>query len=104
MRLVDLAETVAPGCQVESIGIRPGEKLHEVLVSEDESRHTLETEDMYVIQPSHPWWKSENWINAMPLAEGFRYSSDGNERRLTRRELEELVMEASAAEALPTSA
>jgi UDP-N-acetylglucosamine 4,6-dehydratase len=105
MRLVDLAETVAPGCQVEYIGIRPGEKLHEVLVSEDESRQTLETEDMYVIQPAHPWWKSENWINAMPLAEGFRYSSDRNERWLTRRELEDLVMpEASAAEALPTSA
>jgi UDP-N-acetylglucosamine 4,6-dehydratase len=90
---------------VEYIGIRPGEKLHEVLVSEDESRQTLETEDMYVIQPAHPWWKSENWINAMPLAEGFRYSSDRNERWLTRRELEDLVMpEASAAEALPTSA
>ena len=105
MRLVDLAETVAPGCQVEYIGIRPGEKLHEVLVSEDESRQTLETEDMYVIQPSHPWWRAENWINAKPLAEGFRYASDSNERWLTRRELEELVApEASAAEALPTSA
>ena len=105
MRLVDLAETIAPGCQVEFIGIRPGEKLHEVLVSEDESRQTLETEDMFVIQPAHPWWKSENWVNAKPLPEGFRYSSDSNERWLTRRELEELVApEASAAEALPTSA
>jgi UDP-N-acetylglucosamine 4,6-dehydratase len=105
MRLVDLAETVAPGCQVEYIGIRPGEKLHEVLVSEDESRQTLETEDMYVIQPSHPWWKSENWVGAKPLREGFRYSSDSNERWLTRRELEELVApEASAAETVPTSA
>jgi len=105
MRLLDLAETVAPGCAVEYIGIRPGEKLHEVLVSEDESRQTLETEDMYVIQPSHPWWKSENWVNAMPLAEGFRYSSDTNERWLTRRELEALVTpETSAAEAVPTSA
>jgi UDP-N-acetylglucosamine 4,6-dehydratase len=105
MRLVDLAETVAPGCQVEYIGIRPGEKLHEVLVSEDESRQTLETEDMYVIQPSHPWWKSENWVGAKPLREGFRYSSDSNERWLTRRELEELVApEASAEETVPTSA
>jgi UDP-N-acetylglucosamine 4,6-dehydratase len=105
MRLLDLAETVAPGCQVEYIGIRPGEKLHEVLVSEDESRQTLETEDMYVIQPSHPWWKAENWVNAKPLREGFRYSSDSNERWLTRHELEELVApEASAAEAVPTSA
>jgi UDP-N-acetylglucosamine 4,6-dehydratase len=105
MRLLDLAETVAPGCQVEYIGIRPGEKLHEVLVSEDESRQTLETEDMYVIQPSHPWWKSGNWVGAKPLPEGFRYTSDTNERWLTRRELEELVApEASVAEAVPTSA
>jgi UDP-N-acetylglucosamine 4,6-dehydratase len=105
MRLLDLAETVAPGCQVEYIGIRPGEKLHEVLISEDESRQTLETEDMYVIQPSHPWWKSGNWVGAKPLPEGFRYTSDTNERWLTRRELEELVApEANAAEAVPTSA
>jgi UDP-N-acetylglucosamine 4,6-dehydratase len=60
---------------------------------------------MYVIQPSHPWWKPENWVGAKPLAEGFRYSSDTNERWLTRRELEELVMpETSGAEAVPTSA
>src|SRR5271169_818607 len=105
MRLLDLAETIAPGCQVAYIGIRPGEKLHEVLVSEDESRQTLETEDMYVIQPSHPWWKSENWVSGKRLPEGFRYSSDTNERWLTRRELEELVApETSAAEAVPTSA
>src|ERR1700688_4500220 len=105
MRLLDLAETIAPGCKVEYIGIRPGEKLHEVLVSEDESRQTVETEDMYVIQPSHPWWKAENWVNAKPLREGFRYGSDSNERWLTRRELEELVApETSAAEAVPTSA
>jgi UDP-N-acetylglucosamine 4,6-dehydratase len=91
MRLLDLAETIAPGCQIDTIGIRPGEKLHEVLVSEDESRQTLQTEDMYVIQPSHPWWKRENWINATALPEGFRYSSDTNDRWLTRRELEDLV-------------
>lgn len=103
MRLLDLAETIAPGCEVETIGIRPGEKLHEVLVSEDESRQTLETEDMYIIQPSHPWWKSENWVNATPLPEGFRYSSDTNDRWLTRRELQELVTPETA-EAAPTPA
>ena len=105
MRLVDLAETIAPGCEVDYIGIRPGEKLHEVLVSEDESRQTLETEGMFVIQPAHPWWKSENWVNARPLPEGFRYSSDTNELWLTRPELEQLVTpETSAAEAVPISA
>ncbi len=86
MRLLDLAETIAPACEVECIGIRPGEKLHEVLVSDDESRNTLETEEMFVIQPVHPWWKSENWLHARRLPEGFRYSSDTNERWLTRSE------------------
>ncbi|MFZ0478909.1 MAG: UDP-N-acetylglucosamine 4,6-dehydratase (inverting) [Terriglobales bacterium] len=105
MRLLDLAETVAPGCEVEYIGIRPGEKLHEVLVSEDESRQALAAEDMFIIQPAHPWWKSGNWTHAKPLPEGFRYSSDTNEQWLTRRELEELVApEAQAAEAISTSA
>jgi UDP-N-acetylglucosamine 4,6-dehydratase/5-epimerase len=105
MRLLDLAETIAPGCEVECIGIRPGEKLHEVLVSDDESRNTVETEEMFVIQPSHPWWKTENWMHGTKLPEGFRYSSDTNERWLTRRELEDLVApDVSAAEALPTSA
>ncbi len=105
MRLSDLADTIAPGCEVEYIGIRPGEKLHEVLVSDDESRNTLETEEMFVIQPAHPWWKSENWVHARRLPEGFRYSSDTNDRWLTRRELEELVApEASTTEAVSTSA
>ena len=105
MRLLYLAETIAPGCEVETIGIRAGEKLHEVLVSDDESRNTLETEDMYIIQPTHPWWKPENWVHARRLPEGFRYSSDTNGRWLTRRELEELVApDMAAAEELPTSA
>jgi UDP-N-acetylglucosamine 4,6-dehydratase len=104
MRLVDLAETIAPGCQVEYIGIRPGEKLHEVLVSEDESRHALATEEMFVIQPAHPWWKSENWVSAKPVPPGFRYSSDTNEQWLTRRQLEDLVAPEAAAEAVQTTA
>jgi UDP-N-acetylglucosamine 4,6-dehydratase/5-epimerase len=91
MRLVDLAETIAPGCEIETIGIRPGEKLHEVLVSEDEARNTLEVDDRYIIQPSHPWWRRENWVQGRPLPEGFRYASDTNERWLTNRELQDLI-------------
>jgi UDP-N-acetylglucosamine 4,6-dehydratase/5-epimerase len=91
MRMVDLAESIAPGCEIETIGIRPGEKLHEVLVSEDEARNTLEVEDRYIIQPSHPWWRRENWVNGRPLPEGFRYASDNNEHWLTNRELQELI-------------
>jgi UDP-N-acetylglucosamine 4,6-dehydratase/5-epimerase len=91
MRLMDLAETIAPGCEIETVGIRPGEKLHEVLISEDEARNTLEVEDRYIIQPSHPWWRRENWVNATPLPEGFRYASDSNEQWLTNRQLEDLI-------------
>ena len=91
MRLVDMALTVAPECDVEYIGIRPGEKLHEVLVSEDEARHTLEVDDMFVIQPNHPWWRTENWVNATRLPEGFRYASDSNPHWLTGPDLEDLI-------------
>src|SRR6476660_6074580 len=56
MNIMDLVKAVAPNCKVEHVGIRPGEKLHEVLVSEDEARHTVETDDMYIIQPNYPWW------------------------------------------------
>ena len=93
MKLIDMAEAVAPGCKVECIGIRPGEKLHEVLLSEDESRNAVETDDMYVVQPNHSWWKSENWKQARPLPEGFRYTSDGNEQWLTADELFQLLEE-----------
>jgi UDP-N-acetylglucosamine 4,6-dehydratase len=91
MRLVDMARTVAPECEVEYIGIRAGEKLHEALVSQDESRHTVETEDMYVIQPNHPWWRTENWVDATPVPEGFHYTSDTNALWLTGPDLEELI-------------
>ena len=95
MKLAEMALAIAPGCQVEAIGIRPGEKLHEVLVSEDEARNTLELDDMYVIQPAHSWWRRENWKQARPLPEGFRYSSESNPQWLTPEELYELVGESS---------
>jgi len=102
MRLVDLAEAVAPGCAVEYIGIRPGEKVHEVLLSEDEARNAVELDDMYVIQPSHPWWNGTNWVHARALPPGFRYTSDSNERWLTNEQLQELIEpEATAKSAIP---
>lgn len=94
MKITDLAAAVAPGCELKQIGIRPGEKLHEVLVSEDEARHTLELEDMYVIRPSHPFWRMENWAGARELPDGFRYGSDTNRQWLTREQLLSLVEKA----------
>jgi len=91
MKLAEMAETIAPECDIEYVGIRPGEKLHEVLVSEDEARNTVELNDMYVIQPAHSWWSKENWNTARPLPDGFRYGSDSNEQWMTSDELQELM-------------
>jgi UDP-N-acetylglucosamine 4,6-dehydratase len=92
MRLTDLANAVAPGCEIELIGIRPGEKLHEVLVSEEEGRHSLELEDMYVVEPPGALWFGHAWKGkGKSLAEGFRYASDSNEQWLTAEELGEMV-------------
>ncbi|HTR68085.1 MAG TPA: UDP-N-acetylglucosamine 4,6-dehydratase (inverting) [Terriglobales bacterium] len=91
MKLVDMAEALAPGCEVEHIGIRAGEKLHEVLVSEDEARNTLELEDRFVIQPAHSWWRGENWKQGRPVPEGYRYTSDSNSSWLSAADLETMV-------------
>jgi UDP-N-acetylglucosamine 4,6-dehydratase/5-epimerase len=91
MRLIDLAAAVAPGCVVEYIGIRPGEKLHEVLLSEDEARSAVELDEMFVIKPLHPWWKKGNWVRGRELPSGFRYTSDGNEQWLTPEQLQYLI-------------
>jgi len=91
--ILDLVNAVAEGCKVEEVGIRPGEKLHEVLVSEDEARHTVELEDMFVVQPAHPWWSDGHWRNAQALPDGFSYTSDTNRQGLGMEELLSLVGE-----------
>jgi UDP-N-acetylglucosamine 4,6-dehydratase len=78
-RIVDLAKVIAPDAELEIVGIRPGEKLHEVLIHEDEARTTLEMEDMYVVQPTAALWFAREWENqGQPLPDGFRFSSDTN--------------------------
>ena len=61
MKILDLAEAIAPECEVDVVGIRPGEKLHEMMISRDEARHTLDAGDRFVILPEHPWWGTGNW-------------------------------------------
>lgn len=91
MHILDLAEVIAPECEREVVGIRPGEKLHEVLVSRDESRYTLEFDDMYLIQPVHPWWQMREYPGARPMPDGTKFSSDGNDWWLSREELRRIV-------------
>jgi UDP-N-acetylglucosamine 4,6-dehydratase/5-epimerase len=91
MNIMDLAKTVAPECEHSLIGIRPGEKLHEVLIGEDESWHSVEIDGMFVIKPLHAWWNSENWSEGKTLPEGFRYSSDSNPSKLSVSELQKMI-------------
>ncbi len=91
MNIIDLVKAVAPGCEVENIGVRPGEKLHEILVSEDEVRQTLELDDMFIIKPAHPWWQIGNWVDGRSLPDGFRYASNSNPQWLTVNELKQMV-------------
>ncbi len=90
MRILDLAHAVAPDCKIEYIGRRAGEKLNESLISEDEAHHTLELDDMFIIQPLHPWWFTKNWTQGRPLPEGFYYTSDSNSWWLSVDELREV--------------
>ena len=88
MRVVDLAEAMAPGLPREVIGIRPGEKLHELLLTGDESRHAIDADEVYVVLPEHPWWTDHpRWLEGKPLDDAFVYSSDSNDWWLTPREL-----------------
>jgi len=91
MRIMDLVETVAPGCRVEFIGVRPGEKVHEILISEDESRQALEFDDMFVLEPVFPSWTIEPRVGGKRPAFGFRYSSDSNPVWLSGDQMRELV-------------
>jgi UDP-N-acetylglucosamine 4,6-dehydratase len=89
--IVSLAKAVAPDCEMQTIGIRPGEKLHEVLLSEDEAHHSLEFEDRYVIQPMHPWWKTDSMPDGAALPDGFKYASNTNPKTMSVEELMELM-------------
>jgi UDP-N-acetylglucosamine 4,6-dehydratase len=93
MNMVDLATAIAPGCRLEEIGIRPGEKLHEVLLSEDEARHAVELDSMFVIRPAYSWWAIGNWTGGRALPDGFKYTSDNNPVWLSLDELREMAEE-----------
>lgn len=78
MKIVHLAQAIAPECRIEITGVRPGEKLHEVLSTEEEGRWTLDYEGMYVITPHRDWWKQKNYKSGVPVPEGFTYASNTN--------------------------
>lgn len=91
MRIVDLVKALAPDCKMRVIGIRPGEKLHETLLTEDEAARTLDLGSLYLVKPNFHWWGKEPWNNGKKLPEGFRYTSDANDNWLTPEELRRMA-------------
>jgi len=91
LKIVDLAKAIGPECEIEIIGIRPGEKLHESLVSADESRHTVDAEGMFVIHYANSPWETATRVEGKPLPEGFEYRSDTNDKWLSPSEVREML-------------
>jgi UDP-N-acetylglucosamine 4,6-dehydratase len=92
MKMVDLAKAIAPDAKIELIGIRPGEKLHEVLISEDEARSTIEMKDMFVVQPAEALWFGHDWEqDGKRLPDDYRYASNNNPDWLTISQIQEII-------------
>ncbi len=98
-RIVDVAKAVAPECKIEIVGIRPGEKIHEEMITETDAINTIEFDDYYVILPATKLWDIEKFrleSNDKPgkfCELDFRYSSGTNEKFLTVEELRKLIEE-----------
>lgn len=91
MNIMDLAGAVAPECRTKVLGIRPGEKLHEVMISEDDARNTRELKDCFVIQPAFHWWSKENHSEGRDVPENFKYSSETNKLWLDKASLRKIL-------------
>lgn len=92
MNMMDLAKAIAPECITEIIGIRPGEKLHEVLVPKDENRRTLEFDEYYLIQPNFDFWE-RRFVNhdGKKVPDDFEYNSSTNAWKLSVETMREMI-------------
>ena len=101
MRILDLAQAIAPECKMEEIGIRPGEKLHEVMISEDDARQTLELQSVYVIRPTLYSWSADRFAyeGARPCPSDFAYSSGTNDCWVTEAQLAGMIAQLDLPEA-----
>lgn len=93
MKITDLAKTIAPQLEQVVVGIRPGEKLHEVMITADDARNTVELDDRYIIEPALPFWLTERDrpAGAKPVDSAFSYASDNNAEWLSCDGLAEIL-------------
>lgn len=91
MKIVDLAKAIAPGVEVKEIGIRPGEKLDEVLLTKEEAKHTKEFDNHFIIEPEFPFWDGVNCKHGKKVQEDFEYTSSKNTNWLTKAQLKDIL-------------
>lgn len=91
--VIDLARAIGPDCKYETVGIRPGEKLHELMIGEDDARRTRDMGTFYLVQPDFPWWEISDKSQGQPVPEGFAYRSDTNPQRFGIPEIKNLLEE-----------
>ncbi len=95
-RIMDVAEAIAPGAKHEIIGIRPGEKLHEEMITEMDSFNTLELDKYYVIAPSVPLWSHDEYLKKFggkKVKQGFKYNSGENPEFMTVEQIRSAIRE-----------
>lgn len=90
MRVAEIATALAPDVPRRVIGVRPGEKIHETLITEEEARHAARAEDRFAIFPSFPFWREEPYPAGEELPPGFTYSSDANDEWLDAGQIREM--------------
>lgn len=92
VKILDLKDAIAPGLQHKTVGIRPGEKLHEVLLPAEESRCALEFKDMFIVEPNYEWWpKGQHHKDGKPCPEGFEYNSLNNKQWMSIAEIQDMI-------------
>lgn len=94
-KISDLAKAMLPGAELKEVGIREGEKLHEVMVTEEDSRLTYDYGDHYIIYPNFDWWSVDNFFKkgGKKVKDGFRYASDNNEQWLDEKKIKKGLKE-----------
>jgi UDP-N-acetylglucosamine 4,6-dehydratase/5-epimerase len=100
MKIVDLATALCPNCEHEIVGIRPGEKLHELLIARDDARFTLEFENYYIIQPQiHLWDSTQDCLydreKGRAVLEDFEYVSNNNSQWIEPDRLRQVIADSS---------